>query len=322
MTIVQPKPLLSRVADSVYWMARYIERAENVARFMDVNLHLALDAGPRGHFGPAGQWQPIVDTSGDRDRSVGSSPDFTDMIDRALLAGEVDLAVHSAKDLPVELDPGLDLLACPRRADPRDCLVVGGTSPPSALPRGARVGSSSLRRRAQLLRWRQDLDVVEIRGNVDTRIGLVRTGAVDAACLAVAGISRLGRSAEIGRILPSTTFVPSPAQGALAVVARAGDAGLAAGLRKIDHPATHSCVRAERSFAAALGGDCNVPLGALATHLDGAVSLIGEILAPDGRMSVRRNRRGAASDAAGVGLRLGKEMLDRGALDLIAPRPR
>ncbi|MGA8604926.1 MAG: hydroxymethylbilane synthase [Thermoplasmata archaeon] len=268
---------------------------------------------------PGVRFEPIpVDTSGDRDRSVGSSPDFTDTIDRALLRGEVDLAVHSAKDLPVELDRRFELLACPRRADPRDCLVVAPPHRAARLPRGARVGSSSLRRRAQLLRWRSDLNVVEIRGNVDTRIDLVQSGAIDAAILAVAGISRLERTAEIDRILPSTTFLPAPAQGALAVVARAADSNLASFVRRIDHAATHACVNAERAFAAVLGGDCRVPLGALATLRKQTISLAGEVLTPDGRVSLRRARRGPASDAEGIASRLGKEMLDHGALDLFA----
>lgn len=259
-----------------------------------------------------------VDTSGDRDRALGGSPDFTDTIDRALHRGEVDLAVHSAKDLPVELDRRFELVACPRRGDPRDCLVTGSPHRATRLPRGARVGSSSLRRRAQLLRWRSDLEVVEIRGNVDTRIGLVRRGAVDAVILAVAGISRLRRAAEIDRILPTATFLPAPAQGALAVVARAEDSTLRAIVRPIDHAATHACVRAERAFAAVLGGDCRVPLGALATLRERKISLAGEVLSPDGRVSLRGGRRGAANDAEGIASGLGKELLDRGALDLIA----
>jgi len=263
-----------------------------------------------------------VNTSGDRDRSPGGSPDFTDTIDRALLRGDIDVAVHSAKDLPVELDRRLVLLACPRRADPRDCLVVAPELRASALPRGARVGSSSLRRRAQLLRWRRDLHVVEIRGNVDTRIDLARSGAIDAAILAVAGLSRLGRAVEIGRVLPSTSFLPAPAQGALAVVVRAGDSTLASMVHRIDHTPTHVCVTAERTFAAALGGDCRVPLGALATVRKRTVSLVGEVLTPDGRMSVRRRRRGPASDAEGIGSSLGKAMLDQGALDLVSPSRR
>ncbi|MGB6500352.1 MAG: hydroxymethylbilane synthase, partial [Thermoplasmata archaeon] len=192
-----------------------------------------------------------IETSGDRDRSTRSSPDFTDAIDRALLRGEVDLGVHSAKDLPVELDPRLALAACPRRADPRDCLVVGAALRRGPLPAGTTVGSSSPRRRAQLLRWRPDLKVLEIRGNVDTRVALVRSGRIDAAILAVAGLSRLGRAEEIEWVLPSTDFLPAPAQGALAVVARAGDRGLREIARGIDHTATHACVVAERRFTAA-----------------------------------------------------------------------
>jgi hydroxymethylbilane synthase len=259
-----------------------------------------------------------VDTSGDHDRSVGGSADFTDTIDRALLRGEVDLAVHSAKDLPAELDRRFDLLACPPRADPRDCLVTDRAQRSARLARGARVGSSSLRRRAQLLRWRPDLRVVEIRGNVDTRIGLVRSGTVDAAILAVAGVSRLGRTSEIGRILPSATFLPAPAQGAIAVVGRAGDSVLASLVPRIDHRPTHACVAAERAFATALGGDCRVPLGALATVRGPAVSMAGEVLTPDGRTRLRLHRRGPTSDAATLGSRLGKELLDRGALDLLS----
>ncbi|MFZ1023500.1 MAG: hydroxymethylbilane synthase, partial [Thermoplasmata archaeon] len=230
------------------------------------------------HVAPDWRFDPIpVDTSGDRDRSPGSSPDFTDSIDRALIGGTIDLAVHSAKDLPVELDPRLALLACPRRADPRDCLVFASEGVSRTLPRGAKVGSSSLRRRAQLLRWRPDLTVVEIRGNVGTRIGLVQSGAIDAAILAVAGISRLGRSAEIGRILPATSFLPAPAQGALAVVARSGDTLLSSVVSRLDHAATRACVTAERAFAAALGGDCQVPLGALAKGHGESISVEGEV---------------------------------------------
>lgn len=268
---------------------------------------------------PEARFEPVpVETSGDRDRSPQASPDFTDAIDRALLRGDVDLAVHSAKDLPVELDRRLDLLACPRRADPRDCLVLPGPGGASSPPRGARVGSSSLRRRAQLLRWRSDLHVVGIRGNVDTRIALVRTGALDAVILAAAGISRLGRAAEIGRLLPSATFLPAPAQGALAVVGRIGDSAIARPVRRIDHATTHACVDAERTFAAALGGDCRLPLGALATCRGRSVFLTGEVLTPNGRMSLRRARSGPATTAEHIGLMLGKEMLDRGALDLLS----
>ena len=261
-------------------------------------------------------------TSGDRNLSLGSSPDFTDAIDRALLDGEIDLAVHSAKDLPVELDRRLEVVAYPPRADPRDCLVVSGHLRADRLPEGARVGSSSLRRRAQLLRWRPDLSVVEIRGNVDTRIQLVRTGSIDAAILAVAGIGRLGRLEEVGRTLPSSRFLPSPGQGALAVVARAGDSVLARGARRIERGRTRACVTAERAFAGALGGDCRVPLGALATARGPNLTLVGEVLSPDGRSRIRgrQSMRGQSPDR--IGLDLGRELLARGASDLWATAPR
>jgi len=259
-----------------------------------------------------------IETSGDRDRRPGVAPDFTDAIDRALRRGELDLAVHSAKDLPVELDPSLCLAACPPRADPRDCLVLPLRPRSSALARGARVGSSSLRRRAQLLRWRPDLEVVEVRGNVDTRIGLVRSGRVDAVILAVAGLQRLGRGAEAGPRLPLSRFLPAPAQGALAVVTRAGDDELGRLAGRIDHAPTRARVTAERAFAAALGGDCRVPLGALASVRGPTVALVGEVLSPDGRTSLRRVRSGLRTSADGLGARLGREMLDAGALDLLA----
>jgi hydroxymethylbilane synthase len=259
-----------------------------------------------------------IDTSGDRDRSVGGSPDFTDAIDQALLRGTIDLAVHSAKDLPVELDARLTLAACPDRADPRDCLVVSPDLRADRLPQGARVGSSSLRRRAQLLRWRRDLEVVEIRGNVDTRIDQVHSGAIDTAILAVAGISRLGREKEIARILTPAGFLPAPAQGALAIVTRSDDAVMTSTAQRIDRRVIHACVAAERAFAAALGGDCRVPLGALASPRGAAFSLVGEVLSTDGRVRLRSRRSGPISRAEETGRFLGQRMLDRGAAELLA----
>ncbi len=259
-----------------------------------------------------------IDASGDTDRTPGGSPDFTDALDRALLRGEIDLAVHSAKDLPLELDPGIDLVACPVRADPRDCLVTSRPHRVGSLPAGARVGSSSLRRRAQLLRWRPDLNVVEIRGNVDTRIGVVRSGAVNAAILAVAGLLRLARESEIGRRLPLRDFLPAPAQGALAVVARTGDGPVAALARALDDPPTHASVTAERAFAAELGGDCNLPLGALAVARGRTLGLVGEVLAPDGRLRLRKSRRGPAASAHSLGQELGRDFLEAGANELLS----
>jgi len=270
---------------------------------------------------PAYRFETVpIETSGDRDRRPGSSPDFTDAIDRALARGEIDLAVHSAKDLPSELDRRFALAACPPRADPRDCMVVGDTVDPLHLPIHGRVGSSSLRRRAQLLRWRPDLTVVEIRGNVDTRIELVRSGSVDAAILAVAGVQRLERTSEIGRILPAESFLPAPAQGALAVVTRARDRALTRIAGRVDHAPSHACVTAERALSAALGGDCRVPLGALARSRSGVLSLTGEVLTADGRIRLRARRSGPARRAEGLGRALGGELRRAGAMNLRSVR--
>jgi hydroxymethylbilane synthase len=258
-----------------------------------------------------------LDASGDRDLSPGSSPDFTDTLDRAVLRGDLDFAVHSAKDLPVALDPRLSLVGCPRRADPRDCLVADTVRRAAVPPPGARVGSSSPRRRAQLLRWRPDLNVVEIRGNVDTRIEKLRSKEVDLVILAVAGLSRLGREKDIGHILPATSFVPAPAQGALALVGRAGDARVAALAERIDHAPTRVAVAAERAFAGALGGDCQLPLGARAIVQGGRLRLVGEVLSPEGRRSMRFHSAGPSSRAVDIGTGLGEDLLRRGARELL-----
>ncbi|MGA7924220.1 MAG: hydroxymethylbilane synthase [Thermoplasmata archaeon] len=301
-------------------MTERVRVATRRSRLARVQTELILTRLTRAE--PTWSFVPVpIDTSGDRDTSPGDSPDFTDAIDHALREGEVDLAVHSAKDLPAELDAAFELVACPRRADPRDCLVVAPDTIAYPLPHGARVGSSSLRRRAQLLRWRPDLDVVDIRGNVDTRIGLLGERGLDAVILAVAGIHRLRRAKEITRILPTSTFLPAPAQGALAVLARADDTPVVSAVRRINHPATFQCISAERSFAAALGGDCRVPLGALATHSMRTVSLVGEVLNPAGQRHLRRRRVGPASEGKNLGSNLGKDMLKEGALELLgAPR--
>jgi hydroxymethylbilane synthase len=257
-----------------------------------------------------------IETSGDVDRSTGTSPDFTDAIDRALAGGEIDMAVHSAKDLPAILDRRFRIAAFPPRADPRDCLVGLERSHPLRLGTAARIGSSSVRRRAQLLRWRPDLTIVEIRGNVDTRIGLVRTGKVDAAILAVAGIARLHRSSEIGCVLPVHSFLPAPAQGALALVTQAGETPPARVARRVDHPPTRICVTAERAFSAALGGDCQVPLGALARLRGRRLTLTGEVLSPNGRIRMRARRSATPGHAEALGRELGASLLAQGALEL------
>lgn len=286
-----------------------------------IQTDLVVAAIARRHRGLTFDVRPIR-TSGDQDLRPGGSPDFTDAIDRALREGTVDLAVHSAKDLPLGPIRGLSLAATPRRADPRDCLVMHRPGDAKALHRNARVGSSSPRRRAQLLRWRPDLEVVEVRGNVDTRLRKARAGEVDAVMLAVAGLQRLGRGSEIDRVLPIRQFLPAPAQGALAVVVREDDRTTAGLVRSIDDPRTHAAVDAERAFATELGGDCTMPLGVLARVERGRLRVDGEILSPDGRLRLSARSSGALREGAAIGRGLGRTVLDRGAAALLGRRAR
>jgi len=272
---------------------------------------------------PGVRFEPVaVDTSGDRDRSVGSSPDFTDTIDRALLRGEVDLAVHSAKDLPARTPSQFTIFAYPPRADVRDCLVARHVLRGGRLPLRARVGSSSLRRRAQLLRWRPDLEVVEVRGNVDTRIGLVRSQSVDAVALAVSGISRLGRQAEISYVLPVGRFLPAPGQGALALEGRREDRRVRRLAGTIDSPNARAAVTAERELAATLGGDCHLPLGALARVHERRLVLRAEVLSPDGTIGLAASGSDSLANAGHLGRQVGRSLRAAGARELLAQSPR
>jgi hydroxymethylbilane synthase len=265
---------------------------------------------------------PIV-SAGDRTKLVIEGLDFTDALDEAVEAGMIDCAVHSAKDLPSGLIRSVSIVAFPRRADPRDCLVLGRPDRLATLPRGARIGSSSPRRRAQIERQRPDIQVVEIRGNVDSRIRMVRQGTVDGAILARAGLDRLGRGREADEILDAVRFVPAPGQGALAVVARKNDSRMARLARPLDHLATRQAVVAERAVAESLGGDCHLPLGVLARVRGGTVSLLAEILSADGRRTVVHRGSGEANTSRALGQRVARDLVKAGALALAGvPEPR
>ncbi|MCI4324831.1 MAG: hydroxymethylbilane synthase [Thermoplasmata archaeon] len=250
-----------------------------------------------------------ITTAGDRNRSVGSSPDFTDRISAAVESGEVDLAVHSAKDLPTRPERDVRVAAFPRRGDPSDALVGRRDLDLIAIPDGTRIGSSSVRRRAQLLREWPRVTVVEVRGNVGTRLDMVDRGSVDAVVLAVAGLRRLGSADRIGRRLSIRRFVPAPGQGALAVEIRPRDRTLDRIVRAIDHPPTRAAVTAERSCAAAFGADCNFPLGVLGRVRGEVLSLHAELLEPGGRRSVRVERAAGVGTAASLGRLVAAEIV-------------
>src|ERR1035441_8945476 len=257
----------------------------------------------------------IIKTTGDKITDVplakvGTKGLFTKEIEEALLDGRADLAVHSLKDLATELPEGLVLAAVPEREDPRDA-VVG--SKLADLPLGARVGTSSLRRAAQLRQLRPDLQVESVRGNLDTRLRKLDEGQYDAILLAAAGLKRLGWGGRIAEILAPEQMCPAVGQGALAIETRAGFEGVAL----LDHPPTHAAVLAERAVLRALGGGCQVPIGAYATVSEGRVHILAIVAAPDGTQVIRANAEGAAADAAQIGARLADDLLKRGARHIL-----
>ncbi len=274
---------------------------------------LVLNGVRRARNGPSFEIVPIV-TAGDRQRGRTPSSDFTGTIERALREKRIDLAVHSTKDLPARDGPGLIVAAYPRRADPADCVVARRWP----LPPMARVGSSSLRRRAQLLRWRPDLTVTEIRGNVGTRLGRVRSNEVDAVILAIAGLVRLREKDRVSAKLPLARFLPSPGQGALAVQIRRSDRRLREILRSIDDAATRSGVEAERAVADRLGANCNVPLGVLGRVRGRRLTLRAEVLSEDGRIAVVAEATGSAQSPPAVARKVVVKLLRGGAGALLA----
>jgi hydroxymethylbilane synthase len=238
-----------------------------------------------------------ITTSGDRDRARGDKERWVAEIDAALLRGDVDLAVHSAKDVPAELAPGIVIAAVPPRGDPRDALC--GAAALDDLAAGARVGTSSLRRAAQLRALREDLDVAEVRGNVDTRLGRLAAGDYDAIVLAMAGLERLGRADAAGTTLDG--MVPAAGQGALAVTVRTGDDRARAAVQRITDLDAATCLAAERALVRALEADCHTPVGAHATSDgDAGVTLRAFVGRQDGSMWLRDELAGPDPEALGI----------------------
>jgi len=219
----------------------------------------------------------VVTTSGDRGKIDAWPGVFTRELEEALLGGEIDVAVHSLKDLPTEQPPGLVIGAIPPREDPRDALISREGHTLASLPQGARVGTASERRAVQLLAFRPDLTIEGIRGNVDTRLKKLSRGDCDAIVLASAGLQRLGRAHEITELLPLEVMLPAPGQGALAVEVRGDDPFALELVAPLDHPPTRKAVLAEREFLRALGGGCRVPVAAYATVDGGTIFLQGMV---------------------------------------------
>ncbi|PYI52280.1 hydroxymethylbilane synthase [Paenibacillus flagellatus] len=246
---------------------------------------------------------------------VGGKGLFVKEIEQALLDGEIDMAVHSMKDMPWERQPGLIVGATPERVDPRDCVVTRGGVPLAELPRGARVGTSSLRRSAQLLAYRPDLKVESIRGNIDSRLRKLESEGFDAVVLAAAGLHRMGWSDRISDYVSPDVCVPAVAQGALGIECRADDTFMLDLLGRLDHAPTAFAVRAERQFLGRLNGGCQIPIGAYAIVRDeadgGRLEMTAIVGSPDGSRLLKEWGRG--DDPEALGDLLAERLLAQGA---------
>ena len=265
-----------------------------------------------------------VTTEGDRSAEslavIGGTGVFVTALREALIEGRVDVAVHSLKDLPTAPDPRIALAAVPPREDPRDVVVARDGLTLGELPVGSRVGTGSPRRAAQLHALGMGLELVDIRGNVDTRIAKVRSGEYDAVVLARAGLARLDRLDEATEVLDPLQVLPAPGQGALAVECRAADTDLVRALAALDDAASRAAVTAERSVLATLEGGCSAPIGALAEVAEGddgdELWVRAVALSPDGTLAVRMSATGTPRNAADLGARLARDMLAEGAGEL------
>ncbi|MGH7897147.1 MAG: hydroxymethylbilane synthase [Candidatus Binatia bacterium] len=263
-----------------------------------------------------------IKTSGDRIQArslaeIGGKGLFVKEIEEALLEGRIDVGVHSTKDLPARLAPRLGIAAVPRREDARDALIARAAKALGELPPRARVGTGSLRRAAFLRHARPDLEVVPLRGNVDTRIGKWRAGEFDALVLAAAGLRRLGIALAEATPLSAEEMLPAIGQGALAIEAAIGGHWWSC-LRELDDPESALAISAERAFLRAMGGDCTTPIAAHATVAGAELLLRAAIGDPEGKRLIRGERAGRREDAESLGGRLGEELLDQGGREVLA----
>jgi hydroxymethylbilane synthase len=263
-----------------------------------------------------------LSTRGDRilDRplaQIGGKGLFLKELEQAMLADQADLAVHSCKDMPAELEPGFALCGLLDRADPADALVSPNYAGLDQLPAGARVGTSSLRRKAQLLALRPDLVILDLRGNVGTRMRKLDEGQYEAIVLAACGLQRLGEHKRIRQRLVPPLFLPAPAQGVIALECRRDDQALIDLLGPLHDQDSASCASAERAFSRALAGSCEVPLAAYAELNGDRLTLTGLVARPDGTQVLREHIEGPRADAETLGLNLARTLLDRGAEALL-----
>ncbi len=260
----------------------------------------------------------IIRTSGDRDRQsslrvIGGKGVFTKELEDALLEERIDLAVHSMKDVPTTLPAGLEIAAICEREDVRDALISRGGLKLDQLPSGARIGTSSLRRQAQLRHYRNDFEMVDMRGNVDTRLAKLTQGDYDAIVLAKAGLDRLGKAEQISDFLPPEICLPAAGQGAIGIETRKQEESIAAAMRKLNHRPSQVAVEAERAVLAGLESGCQVPIGVWARAESGNLIIDACVLSADGTESIRENRGGSSENATELGRSVAAALLERGA---------
>jgi hydroxymethylbilane synthase len=301
----------TRASALALWQANHIADALGRIDGVETELVRIRTAGDRLPSAPVAQINEQISSG------AGGKGIFIKEIEEALLGGEIDLAVHSMKDVPAQTPPGLTFAAVTRREDPRDCLISRNRGTLKSLPNGARIGTSSLRRQAQLLYHRPDLDVAELRGNVDTRLKKLESGEFDAIVLAVAGINRLGLTDRISEVLDEGIMLPAVGQGALGIETRASDLETSKLVAALDDPDSRACITAERAVLRALEGGCQIPLGALGSLRGGELHLEAAVFSAAGSESVRCSENGPPEEAHAIGLRLAATLVESGADKLL-----
>lgn len=294
----------SRDSQLALWQTRYaIEQLKKV--FTDTEFEI-VDLKTKG--------DKILDVSLSK---IGDKGLFTNELEAMMLSGEIDMAVHSLKDMPTSLPEELALTCFLMRYDHRDALLTKHPGGIMELPEGAIVGTSSLRRRSQLLAMRPDLEVRDLRGNVNTRLRKYHEGDFDAVILAVAGLERLGLGAEISAHLDDEVFIPAVGQGALVIESRADRTDLLEKFALVNDESTYRCVSAERAFMCALDGGCQVPMGAYASTAEGVLTIHGFVGAVDGSVMLRASASGPEEDYEGLGRALAGKLLTEGAREIL-----
>ena len=300
---MKPLRIATRGSALALWQANHIR--ERLAQLHGIESELIRIRTSGDHFQSASVAQVSEQT--------GTKGIFIKELEEALLAGAADLAVHSMKDVPTENPAGLIFPAITQREDVRDCLISRDGAKLKDLQSGARMGTSSLRRQSQLRHYRPDLELLDLRGNVDTRLRKIAAGKFDAIVLATAGVNRLGSSDKITEILSTEIMLPAVGQGALGIETRADDRDTVRLIAALDDPESHAAVTAERALLRELEGGCQLPLGAWARHENGELRLEACVFSADGKEFVRNELRGDAEDAEKLGAHLGQILIEAGA---------